>query len=74
MTYVPVPACEWIAPRLASLTWSVASLKCFLIDDCNCQTANTPCISPVAPTGWPQAINPPDGLTAQTGFSASLSP
>src|SRR6059036_1702031 len=63
--YVPVPAWLWIKLRLAFLTWSLSFPKCFPREPCNCQNANTACIKPVAPTGWPQASKPPEGLTGR---------
>src|SRR5262245_970724 len=51
VTYVPVPACEWIRPRLACFTCRRSLPKCLGILCCNCQNVVTACINPVAPTG-----------------------
>src|SRR6266513_4695726 len=72
--YVPVPAWLWIRPRLAFLTWSLSFPRCFPTEPCNCQKANTACINPVAPTGWPQASKPPEGFTGTLPRSGSSRP
>src|SRR6266478_4796576 len=51
VTYVPVPACEWIRPRRAYFTCKRSLPKCLPMLCCNCQNTVTACMSPVAPTG-----------------------
>ena len=64
-------AVDGAAPGVLHLQRRVAEMLSRCVP-CSCQRANTPCIRPVAPTGCPQAIRPPEGLTGQTGVSGKL--